>query len=439
MILGKHITLKFYKNPDIQHAIIEHAKDKEIGVRYGDGFGKRPDVLTYPREVKELCLNGMSSLHASEERWANPLGLSGEMSKKELGEMRIGWDLVLDIDCVVFEYSRICADLVVRFLQYCGVKDISLKYSGNKGFHIGIPFEAFPSQVGEKFTRDMFPEAPKKIALYITEKIRKELAKRILLMENNDIGKIKEKTGCEDDILEYDVDEEGNRRAVLLVEKFLEIDTVLISSRHLYRMPYSLHEKSGLVSLPIDPNKVMQFEKSMARPELVLLPMYKFLDRNVTGESGRDLLAQALDFEVKGEEEEEKTYQHVDITSPIQEDFFPPCIKKILQGMEDGKKRGLFCLQNFLGKIGWNKDEVNTFLREWNARNPNALREVYIRGQMNSFVPGGKLPPNCDNENYYKGLEICEPDSLCGKIRNPVNYSILRWRRVESEQKQGKN
>tara|TARA_Y100000310_G_scaffold159115_1_gene158607 strand:+ start:20650 stop:21969 length:1320 start_codon:yes stop_codon:yes gene_type:complete len=433
MVLGKNVTLKFYKKEEIQKTLIDHAVDKEVGVRYGEGFGKRPDILTYPREIIELALKGMSSLHVSEERWLNPLALSSEMSKAELEALRSGWDLVLDIDCAIFEYSTICADLVIKFLRYCGVKDFGCKFSGNKGWHIGIPFEAFPAQVGEKLTKDLFPEAPKKIALFITEKIKDELARRILDFENNDLGLIKQRTGVEEEIIQYTKDIEGTENPILLVEKFLEIDTVLISSRHLYRMPYSLHEKSGLVSLPIDPNKLMEFEKRMADPSLVLVPLFKFLDRDVVGESARDLLAQALDFEVKGEEAEEKQYQHVEITSAIQQVCFPPCIKKILLGMQDGKKRGMFCLMNFLGKIGWTKDEINTFLREWNVTNPDPLREVYIRGQMNSFVVGGKLPPNCNNEAYYTGLEVCEPDSLCGKIRNPVNYSILRWRRMENQ------
>ena len=33
------------------------------------------------------------------------------------------------------------------------------------------------------------------------------------------------------------------------------------------------------------------------------------------------------------------------------------------------------------------------------------------------------MPPNCSNKNYYPDLHICSPDSLCQKIKNPVNYS----------------
>jgi len=438
-MLDKGTCLRFYKRRDIQEAMVQHAKDKEVGVRFGNGFGKRPDILTYPQDVLELAKNGVTSFHASEEIWSNPLAISSDLSRKELEELRKGWDLVLDIDCVVMEYSRICADLVVKFLEYCGVKDFSCKFSGNKGFHLGVPFEAFPKKVGDKETCDLFPDAPRKIAAYITENIKEELARRILAFENNEISRIREKVNLPpEEIVVYE--QEIPR---LQVDKFLEIDTILISSRHLYRMPYSLHEKSGLVSLPIDPQRVMEFEKPLAEPDKILTPMFKFLERDVSGETGRRLLLQALDFEVKLQEEREehKTFEEIQIESPITEDFFPPCIKKILKGMEDGKKRGIFVLMNFLGKVGWSKEEINAYLKKWNKeKNPEPLREVYLNGQMHSFKAGDKLPPNCDNEGYYKGLNVCEPDGLCQKIKNPVNYTVLRWRqwlrfKEEDEQK----
>ncbi|HLC52276.1 MAG TPA: DNA primase small subunit domain-containing protein [Candidatus Nanoarchaeia archaeon] len=428
-MLDKSITLKFYKRKDIQEELVKHAENKEVGLRYNDSFGKRPDILTYPRDVLELALKGLTSVHASEELWDNPITLNSNLSKKELDELRIGWDLVLDIDCAIMEYSRICADLIIKFLKYCGVKNISCKFSGNKGFHLGVPFEAFPKQVGDKLTKDLFPEAPKKIAFYIQENIKEELSKRILQFENNDVNAVREKVAVED-LIRYEKDQYGNNLTKLSVDKFLEIDTVLISSRHLYRMPYSLHEKSKLVSLPIDPDKVLEFEKHMAQPEKILTPMFTFLDRKVQEESARRLLVQALDFEIKLEPEiEKKNFEEVKIESAIKEDFFPPCIKKMLNGLADGKKRGVFILSNFLGKIGWNRTEIEQFIQAWNNQNQEKLREVYIKGQLNSFKPGEKLPPNCSNEAYYKGIDICRPDSLCSKIKNPVNYTLIRWRR----------
>ncbi len=438
MTLPKSTCLKFYKREDIQEVLIAHAKNKEIAVRYEESFGKRPDILVYPRDVLELALRGTTSFHASEERWSNPLSLSSTSSKKELDELRTGWDLVLDIDCKVMEYSRIAADLIVKFLEYCEVKDISCKFSGNKGFHLGIPFEAFPQQVGGIPTKDLFPEAPRKIALYVKEHIKEELARRILLFEGNDLGKIANKVGLSSsEIFMYVDDNTGNKRGKLLIDTFLEIDTVLLSSRHLYRMPYSLHEKSGLVSLPLDPSNVLSFEKEMARPEKVLAPTFSFLPRDVHGESARRLLLQAWDFEFKQEvekEEKESKQQDFSVTSPVSSDFFPPCMKLILQGLEDGKKRGLFCLSSFLGKVGWSREQTEKFIHEWNTqKNREPLREVYIKGQLAHFTPGERLPPNCSHEAYYKGIGVCKPDDFCRRIKNPANYTLLKWKRHMQE------
>ncbi len=429
-MLTTSTLLKFYKQREIQEALVEHARNKEIGVRYSNSFGKRPDILSYPRDVLELALRGVTSFHASEELWHNPLHLSSELSRKSLDELRKGWDLVLDIDCKIMEYSRLCAELVVRFLRYCGVESISVKFSGSKGFHVGVPFEAFPQQVGERLTKDLFPEAPKKIVLYVMENIKEELARRIMDSEDNDFSRVKERVGLpEEELL--------TPQRTLNISSFLEIDTVLVSSRHLYRMPYSLHEKSGLASLPLNPEEIPLFEKEMARPENVHLMPFPFLSRLVQKEDARQLLLQALDFKVKEEresEEEPRTYEGISLSAPITEQFFPSCIKKIAEGMEDGKKRGVFILMNFLGKVGWSKEEIQSFLMEWNKKNPEPLREAYLRGQLHHFTPGEKLPPNCDTDGYYKALGLS-----CGqcKVKNPVNYTMGRWKRHLHDKEDG--
>ncbi len=445
-MLSKSVTLKFYRRRDIQEAIVQHALNKEIAVRYEESFGKRPDLLMYPREILELALQNATSFHCSEERWENPLSLSSDIRKEELDKLRTGWDLVLDIDCKIVDYSKIAAEVIIRFLKYCGVQDISVKFSGNKGFHLGVPFEAFPHRVGNILTKNLFPEAPRKIALYIKENIKHEVGKCILEEEGNNFSKVKEKVMLEDkDIIGEEKDKSGTKQYYLNVEKFLEIDTILLASRHLYRMPYSLHEKSGLVSLPLDPDKVLEFEREIARPEKILAPMFGFLERNAKGESARNLLLQALDFEVKtaAEIQPKKEFEEVVITSAITEEFFPPCMQKMLLGLEDGKKRAVFCLINYLGKIGWNKQDVEEFLMKWNKeKNRVPLREVYIKGQLNHFKPGARLPPNCDNEAYYENMGVACHAEHCKRFKNPVNYTLGKWRKrmweKEEQEEKGK-
>ena len=98
-------VLKYYSSKEVQKNICELAKNKEIAVKYSDkGFGKRPDVVQFPSDVKELAKQGATSFHCSEENWDNPLNLSTDLSRKKLDDLRLNWDLILDVDCKFIEY-----------------------------------------------------------------------------------------------------------------------------------------------------------------------------------------------------------------------------------------------------------------------------------------------------------------------------------------------
>ena len=115
-------VLNHYKREDIQNEIIKNSQDREVAIKFGDrGFGKRPDTLKYPRDILELAKQGATSFHASEELWKNPLQLDPLLKKKDLEKLRIGWDLILDIDCPFLEYSKIAVDLIIKALKYHGI------------------------------------------------------------------------------------------------------------------------------------------------------------------------------------------------------------------------------------------------------------------------------------------------------------------------------
>jgi DNA primase catalytic subunit len=456
MFLAK--TLSFYKRKDIQEEIVKQAKDKEIAFRFEHGFGKRPEALSYPNDVLELAKQKMTSLHCSEELWINPLQITTGMKKRELDEIRKGWDLILDIDCKILPYSKLAAYYTIKKLRQDGVKSITIKFSGNKGFHIAVPFQAFPEVYAGKKVKDLFPEAPRKIASYITHGIKEALSRSIMKLESKFGGdvfsKIAKRTGFEDkkqDIIRYEKNEFDDEIPVLNAEPFLEIDTLLISSRHLYRMPYSFHEKSQLVSLPIDPDKVLSFKKPMAEPDIVELN-HPFLDRNVKEKDAADLLKNAYEFDQLSKkftdtdkeiyEKEFEKSDDVDIPEEaIGEEAFPPCIKLLLNGgLEDGKKRALFALINFLSSAGWDYDMIEKRLVEWNKTNTDPLRDTYLLGQIRYARVKNKpvLPPNCNNPNYYLGLGVCKKDSLCQKIKNPATYAKIKNKMLKKKTKKKK-
>lgn len=491
-MLDLSTCLKYYKRPEIQEAMVKNARGRELSVKYSDkGFGKRPDILSYPDEVLEFAKNGVTSFHVSEERWINPLELHTGMKRKDQDELRDGWDLVIDIDSKNWNLSKIATHLIVKSLKDHDIKSISVKFSGNKGFHIGVPFESFPEEVTAKSTAEQFPELPKKIAEFLLEYIKENYlketpqgiyfddlfftydelhsivddkvpllrcksCKRPIKKEDEVIPKVHfvcpmcqhstesedtdymkcEKCGSFMEKLTAKQEQKslckcGSNESEINPLAVIDVDTLLISSRHMYRCSYSLHEKSGLGSVVIDPNEVMNFEKEMAKPHLIQ-PKYDFLDttNTVLGE-GRNFLFAAMEFkaqEIKEEYEEElnsgqqkKGFEDLQDAAPAH--LFPPCITRILTGLEDGKKRALFVLYNFLKHVGWSKEEIDKLVKDWNKKNPEGMREAEVMGHLRYHQYRKILPPNCSNHTYYRDLHLCNPDNLCGKIKNPVNYT----------------
>ncbi|MBW2988656.1 hypothetical protein KY318_04035, partial [Candidatus Woesearchaeota archaeon] len=407
-MLDRGVCLRWYKQPEVQDEMIRAAMDREVAIKYSEsGFGKRPDTLVYPKDVLELAKKGATSFHCSEERWENPLLLSANLTQKQLDGLRIGWDLVLDIDCPYWKYSKLITKLCIELLRGFGIRSLSVKFSGNKGFHIGIPFEAFPKRFRGIPTAALFPEAPRRIALFISNLLEKPLLEALGEKEREEIASLLNKSKEEVFVQKCSrcgaifnrpehrrveficpscntvVPAKGDtgymicKRCNKIMEKkfvalgkcphcgskeppkesfdlskILKIDTVLLSSRHLYRMVYSLHEGSGLVSIPVELDKVEGFEKEMANPAKARVnPKLRFLDTTHT-ESGEatSLLLEAYDFAANSTHREElKPKREYEIPkTPVSSELFPPCINNILKGLEDGRKRSLFILLTFL-------------------------------------------------------------------------------------------
>jgi hypothetical protein len=507
-------SLSYYKRKDVQKLILEHAKDKEIGVRFNEDFGKRPDILVYENDILESAKRGATSFHCSEELWSNPLNLNPNLRRNELDDLRIGWDLILDIDCPYWNFSKLTTYVFIKALKDHKIDCITVKFSGGKGFHIAVPFEAFPEKVIGIDVKNLFPDGPRKIAEYLlyyitTNLITIDKDKNIVKFGKIDVKfdkllketektekditltrckkckrKIVEKNKDTDGFFEYvcpnceyrmkDIDKRfvtcpkckrimekysskkaacecgsNDTRSELDMSSIINFDAILISSRHMYRMPYSLHEKTGLVSTPFDIKHILKFDKKEA--EQKSFKPYKFLDREEAknGEA-TNLFQKAFDYKsesmIKHEDnirrvfEKEKsmiTSQNLNVdTSAIPEEFFPPCIKKIGQGLEDGKKRALLVLINFLNSCNWEYEKIEEYVVKWNEKNkPDKLRETYLRGQLryykqqSSHSSGNKermMPPNCDNRGYMIDTQFCNPDGLCKSIKNPVQYAKKR-------------
>jgi len=403
--------IAYYSKPEIAAELVRYAEGREVAVRFSEVFGKRPDTLQFQQDVINAARKGATSFHCSEEKWQDPLQLAQESTKKDMDELRAGWDLIIDIDCKILEWSTICAELLLQSLKFHEVNCASLKFSGGTGWHIGVPGIALSDE------RLAFPETPQIIAQYLREFIRPHLADRILNHEA-DIKKILEKS-------------KKKREEIFKDEKFdpftiLGIDTIAIAPRHMIRAPYSLNEKKWLASLPIAPNMLKKFGLGHAKPENIVTTQVKFLDTEnvIAGEASR-LLIQALDwFHGRNDERENKNekQQYDDFTEKVPAEKFPPCMKLVLAGLPDGRKRALFALMNFLKSAKYSWPEVEAEVKAWNSKNTPPLKMGYVQAQLNwhKRQTAKFPPPNC--KDYYKDIGVCKPDFTCGKIKNPISY-----------------
>jgi len=487
----RKITKLYYSRPEIQKAIFEFSNNREICPRYFEGFGKRPDVFGYPGDVFELANRGATSFNCSEELWEDPLKIETGMNEKQLNELRIGWDLLIDIDCKYIDFSKKAAQAIIYVFKQHGIKNFGLKFSGSKGFHILLPWKSFPKEIAGENTKNLFPDLPRKLLAYIRFKAEQEMKNLVSEEELEQFKETKIKKGikcntCKElaekyEIFEYICPKCHRRESKRIIESqkkefkcpdcrvpfnikqsniiyeckkcnissknkpgnfsrhieidlfdLMGLDLIMISPRHLFRMPYSLHEKTALASVVLDEKELENFDLKDADPMKIKIKDY--MPKSKENEA-TNLIREALDW-IKNNQISSGTPskellrgKYADF-KPIKLDLindenFPPSIKKILEGLSDGKKRGLFVLVHFFRSIGMEKDEIEKRINEWNKKNETLLKEGYIKAQL-LWAYNNKpiLPPNFSTD-YYKGIGII-PDSEEIFSKNPVHYMLKK-------------
>ena len=413
-------VLDYYSREDVQQSLLRLSQNREVvGVFENGAYSKRPGSLIFPTDILTMVKSGVVEFHSSLERWSNPTAIK----EGNYSDVRVGWDIVLDLDCDLFDHGRIAAQTLIKELSKYGVKNVSIKFTGGTGIHLGISWESIPKEIDYIPTVGMFPDLARKIAAFLKHKVKDDLESAILkkyspeelaTITTKPIGKIV----TDDGVNPFEV---------------VDIDPILLSTRHLFRMPYSLNKGRLRVSLPIRLDDLDSFKPEDALPEKVTTEI-GFLDKGEEGELDL-LVGESLDFHNKTAKAEKikQSRPRTEILSAIKEDIFPPCIKKMSAGLSDGRKRALFILLNFLRSAKWPSEQIEKYVVEWNQKNSPPLPDSYVRSQLRWHLPKDKvmLPPNCPSEKssgWYEGLGICFPDSVCGKpkilIKNPINYPV---------------
>ena len=503
-------ALSHYARKDIQNAMFEFCKNRETIANFNNKFfAKRPDCFDYPSDVSNASKQGATSFHCSEEIWQNPLDINTDMTSEQYNEIKIGWDFLIDIDSKYLDYSKIAAEEIIKVLNGHGIKNIGIKFSGSKGFHLIIPFKSFPSEMNNEITKDNFPLWPRLIAGYVFSQIRNPMNQRILALTGRqtleETGELKSEYQCPrcknpavkkmvgtyhcQDIRCKSVVEhmKSNRKEIVCsscngkmsrvsereiiycnecklntasieikreadelikkeefkIEDIIKstedaVDLVLVSSRHLFRAPYSLHEKTALASIVVTKNELKDFKPADADP-LKIRQVRNFMPNAEYGEA-RELLAEALEWGkdmVPKEKPKKYTGDTIDLKGlEITEDMFPPVIKKILEGIKaDGRKRALSLVLSFWVSLDFPKDYIEEKVTEWNKKNYHPLKYGYIKSQIAWYQKNPRLPPNYDKP-VYKEFGIKGPPEP--GMKNPINYTIKKAMQAKSKKERPK-
>ncbi len=404
----------YYTSDYISQQLLDNSKNREVASAYPDGrYDSRPNILQFKSDIRSLVAKGITSFHYSVERWSNPMGLSAD--KYDL--LRTGWDFVVDIDSkLTLEEAKQACDLIIKFMKKYGIKNQTIKFSGRRGFHIIIPWEMFPKEIDYKPLAGRYPEIPRILAQFIRKNIADDLLKA--LMKSHDASKIFET-----------VEDKEQVNPFQLVE--VEKDW---GNRHMFRAPFSLNEKTWLVSLPIEDLA------TFSRDDATMAKAQKSNWRFSHGEEGEasSLLTEAMDWAAAMKKDEPAKKTIIRWESKISEEHFPPCMKILLSGMDDGKKRSIFTLQNFLRLMNWSQGEIEEKVLEWNTKNRPPLPASVVIGQLRYHERRESIPPaNCNVSMYYGDVGLCKPDSTCKSgtanitIRNPINYPFRRMKSIK--------
>jgi len=218
----------YYCNQDVLEALYLQCKNREVFLRGTEFVSSRPLSVSSSEELRSLieryAQNRVSGVFASIEVFSNPLDPS----------TRTSWDLAIDLDGEHLDHLKKCVLNVAGVLQIFKISCLKIKFSGRRGFHIVIPGAAFDIFMNDSEFIEAYPNVPRAICRFIEASLRPDQKKMVTF--------------------DYD----------------------LYQTRRVLRLAYSLHEETGLVSLPLSLDQISTFKPEDALPSRVEID-YKWL------------------------------------------------------------------------------------------------------------------------------------------------------------------
>ena len=115
---------------------------------------------------------------------------------------------------------------------------------------------------------------------------------------------------------------------------------------------------------------------------------------------------------------------------PVQPGLFPPCMKELFEAMKRGENiphHGRFAFVTFLNAVGWNVDDIITYLSQTPNFSPDKSRYQieHITGKKGVEA---YTPPGCATMQTNGVCPLAKRDGLCFKIKHPLSYYRAKLR-----------
>jgi hypothetical protein len=173
--------------------------------------------------IEKYGVNKPFGIYISTEIFQDPLKV-----KDKAESLRISWDFFLDLDSENLEDAKRAASKAVKALAYFNVESFILKFSGRRGFHLIIPGLSL-----DVFAPGEFRLAYPKLAVMLAEWFK-----------------------------------------AVINEPNVKVDLTVYKPRQMMRAPYSIHEETRLVSIPVeDPLKFRVKEAKIEHVKIHELPL----------------------------------------------------------------------------------------------------------------------------------------------------------------------
>ena len=362
----------WYERSDIQHALLLQLAAKEVWVSAENYASPRPRVASSASELLSVIPRGkLCSIYASVESFRDPLLLPAEKTNS----LRTSWDFVLDIDSSEgIEEAKRCTKSIVGLLSDYGLQSVRVKFSGRRGFHIivdGEAFDCFSTQ--EKFLR-AYPIVPLQVAKFIIAALRP-----------------------------------SDRKGV-------EIDTSMYAPRHLIRIAYSLHHKTGLASLPIQCSRLDQFNPEEMKPSSDVDPDWDWLEAKAKPMEASTLLEYVVKWlQRTGTHPSGMKILSRGIRPPLGSARNPPCVQALLaegfsNRLEGRRNRVLFATLSGIRRLNFavTPEEIEQLNTSSERPLPKRELQYQITYQLNRSRP------------YRFRCEIMQDAGLCPPQKCPI-------------------